>query len=43
MPWWGWVSIGIAALAALIPLKLKVAKKIFRKKPVEDEESKEDF
>jgi uncharacterized membrane protein YuzA (DUF378 family) len=43
MPWWGWVIIGIAAIAALIPLKMKVAKKIFGKKSAKDEESKEDF
>jgi hypothetical protein len=43
MPWWGWVIIGVAVVAALAPLKLKIAKRIFRKKSPEEEESKEDF
>ena len=43
MPWWGWVLIGIAAAAIIVPIKVKVAKKIFRKKKPEEEEAKEDF
>jgi hypothetical protein len=39
----GWVIIGVAVVSALLPLKLRVAKKIFRKKSTKEEESKEDF
>ncbi len=43
MPWWGWVLIGIAAVAIIAPIKIKVAKMIFKRKKPEEEESKEDF
>lgn len=26
MPWWGWVLIGVVALAIFIPIKIKSAK-----------------
>jgi len=39
MPWWGWALI-IIAVVVIVPLKLKILKKIMTKK---NEEEKEDF
>jgi hypothetical protein len=43
MPWWGWVIIAVIAVAILIPIKIKVGRKILGKKKPQEEESEEDF
>jgi len=43
LSWWSWVLTAIAAIAILVPIKIKVAKIMFKSKKPEDEESSEDF
>ena len=43
MPWWAWVLIGVAVLAVLIPIKIKVGKKFLARRDGKKEESKQDF
>ncbi|WP_257785982.1 hypothetical protein [Geosporobacter ferrireducens] len=40
MPLWGWVILGIILAAIMIPVKLRILKKIMQKKnnPMEEEE-----
>lgn len=39
MPWWGWLIIGVAVVV-IVPIKIKVMKKLMSKKK---EENIEDF
>lgn len=39
MPWWGWLIIGVVVVV-IVPLKIKVMKKLMSKKK---EENIEDF
>jgi len=43
MPWWGWVLVGIAVVAILVPIKIKVGKRFLASRNPKKEESEEDF
>lgn len=43
MPWWGWVIIGVTAVAILVPIKIKVGRKFLASRDHKEEESEEDF
>ncbi|WP_275935216.1 hypothetical protein [Abyssisolibacter fermentans] len=42
MPWWGWLIIGIAVVV-IVPIKIKIMKKLISKKKEDNEENIKDF